>query len=390
MLRVALGEPSVETGLVEELVVRDADPLAVLEAFYRTGKIPHRIAALRALSRSSLLDQLKPAPGWLRDAALDADFQVRELALGLVRFLDRTEATPLVRAALLDLDPELNHVAVRAAVAGGLTNLVTEVVKLLDDGSLNVRIAAASALRQWSGQDFGVRRSLLGGAYNDLSSEQPEVSSEALARVQTGIEQWKAWWAANNAGWPRSEPPPPAEPAEGLRPAPDFVLLDLNGNPVRLSQFRGRPVFVNFWATWCTACWPELPELVKLQNRHGDGLVILGISLDGLPDQHALEHGHEGEAPAAEGDEKGHALHPDAATPRDELVRLVAGYAKLRGINYPVLLDPEGDSSLVYQGNELPVNVLVDSQGYLRRRFVGPRSPEVFDAMIAELTGARH
>ncbi len=390
MLRTALAEPSVSAELIEELIAHDSAPLAVIERFFRSGKLPHRIAALRAVSRSSVLSQIEGLPGWLQDAALDIDFQVREQALGILSTLRPPGAAPLIRASLLDVDPELKHVAIRAAVAVGATNLIADVAGLLDHHSLNVRIAAATALRQWTGHDFDVRRAHLGGAYNDLSSVQKEVNPEALARVEAGLGQWKLWWSANGSAWKTPEVSVPKS-SEVHRPAPEFSLPDLEGKQVRLSGLRGRPVLVNFWATWCTACWSELPELVKLHDRHGDKLVILGISLDGLPDQHELDHGHK-ETDHADGDDHDHGTHSDAAdktTPRAALVNLVGGFAKAKGLNYPILLDPEGVTSLLYQGNELPVNVLIDAEGNLRRRFVGPRSPEAFDAMIAAMTGGR-
>ncbi len=60
--------------------------------------------------------------------------------------------------------------------------------------------------------------------------------------------------------------------------APDFVLADLDGNPVRLDDLRGRPVIVNFWATWCGPCVEEFPLLRQAHERYAaDGLAIVGI-----------------------------------------------------------------------------------------------------------------
>jgi peroxiredoxin len=63
--------------------------------------------------------------------------------------------------------------------------------------------------------------------------------------------------------------------------APDFTLQNLQGNPVSLSQFRGKVVLIDFWATWCSPCRAAIPELVRLREKYKDrGLVILGISVD--------------------------------------------------------------------------------------------------------------
>ncbi len=63
--------------------------------------------------------------------------------------------------------------------------------------------------------------------------------------------------------------------------APNFTLLDLDGQEVSLEQYRGSTVLLDFWATWCPPCRMSIPELVKLQEEHKDkGLVILGLSMD--------------------------------------------------------------------------------------------------------------
>ena len=66
----------------------------------------------------------------------------------------------------------------------------------------------------------------------------------------------------------------------------DFTLKDMNGADVRLADFRGKPLIVNFWATWCGPCQLETPELVELANEYQSrGLIIVGISYDDAPEQ---------------------------------------------------------------------------------------------------------
>jgi thiol-disulfide isomerase/thioredoxin len=64
-------------------------------------------------------------------------------------------------------------------------------------------------------------------------------------------------------------------------PAPlDFTLKDMNGIDVRLDSFEGKVVLINFWATWCTPCKAEIPDLVAMQAKYKSDLVVLGISVD--------------------------------------------------------------------------------------------------------------
>ena len=63
--------------------------------------------------------------------------------------------------------------------------------------------------------------------------------------------------------------------------APDFILEDLNGNKLSLSDFEGKVLFMNFWATWCGPCRAEIPDFIEVYNKYQDmGMAILGVSVD--------------------------------------------------------------------------------------------------------------
>jgi cytochrome c biogenesis protein CcmG, thiol:disulfide interchange protein DsbE len=74
----------------------------------------------------------------------------------------------------------------------------------------------------------------------------------------------------------------PAASATAIgNPAPDFALADLDGNPITLAELRGRPVIVNFWASWCAPCVEEFPLLRDAASRHAEeGLVVVGVVFD--------------------------------------------------------------------------------------------------------------
>jgi thiol-disulfide isomerase/thioredoxin len=119
-------------------------------------------------------------------------------------------------------------------------------------------------------------------------------------------------------------------------PAPDFTLESLDGKPVRLSEFKGKAVLVNFWATWCGPCKIETPWLVDFQNQYGgQGLQIVGVAMD------------------------------DSG--KDEIAR----FAKDMGMNYPVLLGKEAVGEAYGGVPALPESFFVGRDGKIVDKIMG-------------------
>jgi len=118
--------------------------------------------------------------------------------------------------------------------------------------------------------------------------------------------------------------------------APDFELKSLEGRQVRLSEYRGKAVLLNFWATWCAPCKIEMPWFVDLQKQYASqGLQVIGVAMD--------DSGEEA----------------------------IAKFAREMGVNYPVLIGKEavGDA---YGGVEfLPTTFFIDRQGKVVDRVFG-------------------
>ena len=146
------------------------------------------------------------------------------------------------------------------------------------------------------------------------------------------------------------------------KPAPDFTLEDLRGDKVSLSSFKGKPLLINFWATWCGPCKIETPWLVELQNEFGPkGFEIVGIS--------------------TEGDD----LKPDDkegwAHDKDAIAKFVTQYH----MQYPVLIN--GDSLATEYGglDAMPTSVYVDRTGKVVAVQLGISSK---DDMVANVNTA--
>jgi peroxiredoxin len=112
--------------------------------------------------------------------------------------------------------------------------------------------------------------------------------------------------------------------------APDFTLHTLGGTNLRLQEQRGRVVMVNFWATWCTPCRQEMPQLNKLYEKYrASGFVLLGVNVD-------------------------------------DDTRRAADVATKLGLKFPVLLDTDKAVSRIYDLSTMPSTVLIDRDGRVR------------------------
>jgi thiol-disulfide isomerase/thioredoxin len=137
---------------------------------------------------------------------------------------------------------------------------------------------------------------------------------------------------------------------QDVRTSPPLVLKDLRGRTVRLTDYRGKVVLVNFWATWCPPCRAEVPELVRWQREYkGRGLQVLGVT------------------------------YPP--TDLREMRRFVRRFL----INYPVLLGTRETKALFIEGETLPVTIVLDREGNVRERIEGILLPEEFEEKIKPL-----
>ena len=144
---------------------------------------------------------------------------------------------------------------------------------------------------------------------------------------------------------------PPAEQG-AFQKAPSFHLKNLEGKEVRLEDYAGKVILLDFWASWCPPCRDEVPDLIRVYNEYQrKGFVILGVAA--------------GDDPSA-----------------------VREFVKKKGVPYPILF---GDETIfeAYRGIYfLPTAFLIDRKGRVREKLVGPKEPEALERKILPLLEA--
>ncbi len=363
----ALRSESIDESDLSETALRSLTS-SESQRLWGTGRMGHRRALLSDwIARRDTPERSAPiwtarGDSWLREAASDPDLELRTRALGALRSMDSAVASQSIRVQLADADPEVRRLGLETLRRIGSVREVDWVLPRLEDSDPSLVLLADSLLRTWTGRDSGLRLSRILPGGTGLVSK--EISEEDRHALKTAATEWRALFPGrgDSNAWDATQRA--MRPAVSLR-ADDFELEDLRGNRVKLSQFKGRRVLLNFWATWCPACLVELPVLAELQRRHTNDLTVIGISLDSPAGTEAADHAlSRGETKA--------------------LQSAVGSVAARHRVPYPILLDPERRIGRRFNGGELPTQVLIDRDGQVRRRFVGGRSMEAWEALLTD------
>ena len=128
-------------------------------------------------------------------------------------------------------------------------------------------------------------------------------------------------------------------------PAPGFQVQDLEGSPVSLSDYEGKVVLLNVWATWCAPCRAEMPTMERLYSEFShDDFEILAVSIDARPGEFDIM-GRPGADPKA--------------------------FADSLGLTFPILLNPSGDIQRTYQTTGVPESFLIGKDGLIYKNVAG-------------------
>lgn len=127
--------------------------------------------------------------------------------------------------------------------------------------------------------------------------------------------------------------------------APDFELKTLSGETVKLSNLKGKKVFINFWATWCPPCVEEMPTIQQFYENY------------------AKEHNVE--------------ILSVNATDLETNKEKVKQFADKHGITFPILLDEDGNASIAYEVLTIPTSIIVNEEGVVVEQIIGPVTEEL-------------
>jgi thiol-disulfide isomerase/thioredoxin len=137
---------------------------------------------------------------------------------------------------------------------------------------------------------------------------------------------------------------------QSVQKAASLSLKDIQGRSLRLSDYKGKVVLLNFWATWCPPCRAEMPDLIKMQREYRSrGLRVIGIT------------------------------YPP------ETIREVRRFTGKLGVNYPVALGTKETRSLFDASETLPLTIVIDREGNILDRIEGILLPEEFEQKIKPL-----
>lgn len=130
--------------------------------------------------------------------------------------------------------------------------------------------------------------------------------------------------------------------------APDFELKNLAGETIRLSDFKGKPLLLNFWATWCGPCRAEFPELQSVAVEHKVAIIGINMTTNDTPSQ-------------------------------------VPAFVAEFGVTFPIVLDETGEVSRAYQVTGLPTSIFIDRDGVVREVCLGAINKAYIEAMLSKL-----
>ena len=178
-----------------------------------------------------------------------------------------------------------------------------------------------------------------------MALKQDKLNGIVQNSAEYEIEDTSGEYEENNSHEMKDE----SEINENVFPAIDFEVLDRNGNVVKLSDFYGKPIVINFWATWCGPCQAELPDFEEVYNQYGEEVEFLMVN---------LTDGHT------------------------DTVSSVEKFVSEKQYEFPVYFDTEYSASDAYEVYSIPQTVFIDRNANIVASYIGMINKNILETNI--------
>lgn len=199
-------------------------------------------------------------------------------------------------------------------------------VVLLGGASLLYNNLSSGVEHQLLVQQEGVeQQEQVSGQTEQDSNEGVDADTQEMNESETQIEEQKS-----DKETDAQETTQASESDQQLQQAPDFVVTDIDGNEVKLSDFQGKPVIVNFWASWCGPCKSEMPDFEEMYQQYGEEIHFVMVNMtDGSR----------------------------------ETVEVASEFIAEQGYTFPVYFDTQYSAAITYGVTSIPATYFIDAQG---------------------------
>ena len=214
-------------------------------------------------------------------------------------------------------------------------------------------------IMMFTGWMNGISAYLSGNASINRNTEQEAESPQTVPAEQAAEDGAQKESAADDSSYAENHSDPADSSDAETVPAPDFTLEDQYGNIHTMADYKGKTIFLNFWATWCPPCRAEMPEIQEIYEEYGENqsdVVILGVASPNV--------GNEGNAES------------------------IAAFLEENNYTYPVVMDTGGNLAYYYGISAYPTTFMIDANGNVYGYVTGQITKDIMQSIIEQTKNA--